>query len=167
MHNKCKKVKLIITDVDGVLTDGGRYYSANGEMLKRFHVRDGMGVNLLLRNGVKTVIMTKEESKIVKKWAKEMNVSFVYSGVLKKELGLSKICKKFNLTNEEIAYIGDDVNDVELMRRVGFSIAPQDGNTYAKQVADYVCKTSGGEGVFREVADLVLSTKFPNKTKWY
>lgn len=167
MYNKCKKIRLIITDVDGVLTDGGRYYSAKGEILKRFHVRDGMGVNLLLRNGIKTVIMTKEESRIVKKWAKEMNASFVYSGIIKKELELSKICKRFNLTNEEIAYIGDDVNDVELMRRVGFSITPKDGNEYAKQVANYVCKAGGGEGAFREVIDLVLSARFPNKTKWY
>ena len=167
MNKKCKKIKLVLTDVDGVLTDGGRYYSYEGENLKKFHTRDGMGANLLLRNGIKTAIITKEKSKIAEKWAKEMNVSFVYSGVIKKELELTKICKKFGLTNEEIAFIGDDVNDLELMKRVGFSITPADGIKHVKQVADYVCKLGGGKGAFREVADLILSIKFPYKTKWY
>ena len=74
IKSKCKKIKLVLTDVDGVLTDGGRYYSEKGEIVKRFHVRDGMGINILLRNGIKTAIITKENSKIVKKWAKEMNI---------------------------------------------------------------------------------------------
>ena len=81
IKSKCKKIKLVLTDVDGVLTDGGRYYSEKGEIVKRFHVRDGMGINILLRNGIKTAIITKENSKIVKKWAKEMNVSKTYSGI--------------------------------------------------------------------------------------
>ena len=89
--NKCKKIKVILTDVDGVLTDGGRYYSEKGEMLKKYHVRDGMGVNLLLRNGIMTIIVTKENSKITKKWAKEMNITKIISGSLKKEHELSKI----------------------------------------------------------------------------
>lgn len=158
---------MIVTDVDGVLTDGGRYYSDKGEILKRFHVRDGMGVNLLLRNEIKTVIMTKEKSRIVKKWAKEMNVSFVYSGVLKKESALDKVCKKYDLASKEIACIGDDVNDLELMKMVGFSATPRDGIDHAKQHVDYICKSKGGEGAFREIADLILAIKFPNKKKWY
>ena len=98
--NKCKKIKIILTDVDGVLTDGGRYYSDMGEILKKFHVRDGMGVNLLLRNGIKTIIVTKENSKITKKWAKEMNITKIISGSLKKENELPKICKKFNVSEK-------------------------------------------------------------------
>ena len=81
---KSKAIKLVLTDVDGVLTDGGRYYSEKGEYIKKFHVRDGMGINLLLRNKIKTVIITKERSKIVRKWAKEMNVTAVYEGAAKK-----------------------------------------------------------------------------------
>lgn len=158
---------MVLTDVDGVLTDGGRYYSNKGEILKKFHVRDGMGVNLLLRNGIKTVIMTKEKSRIVEKWAKEMNVSFVYSGVLKKELALDKVCKKYNLASKEIAYVGDDVNDLELMKMAGFSATPRDGIDNAKQCVDYICKSKGGEGAFREFADLILAIKFPHKKKWY
>ena len=164
---KCQKIRLVITDVDGVLTDGGRYYSSNGEIFKRFHVRDGMGVNLLLRNGVNTVIITKEISKIVNYWAKSMNVSKVYSGTKIKENELEKICKIYKLTPSNIAFIGDDVNDLELMKRVGLSATPYDGIAQAKKVADYVCKSPGGCGALREVADLILKEKFPHKTKWY
>ena len=82
----CKKIRLVITDVDGVLTDGGRYYSKSGEKLKKFHVRDGMAVNLLLRNGIKTIILTKERSEIVKKWSKDMNVSKIFMGSIYNEI---------------------------------------------------------------------------------
>ena len=164
---KCQKIRLVITDVDGVLTDGGRYYSYSEEIFKRFHVRDGMGVNLLLRNGIDTMIITKEISKIVNYWAKSMNVSKVYSGSNTKENELEKICKVYKLDPLNIAFIGDDVNDLELMKRVGLSITPHDGIDQAKKIADYVCKSSGGYGVLREVADLILKEKFPNKTKWY
>ena len=165
--SKCKKIKLVVTDVDGVLTDGGRFYSIKGEIIKKFHTRDGMGINILLRNGIKTVILTKENSKIVMKWAAEMNVSKSYYKVVKKEEELENICKKFHLKPNEIAYIGDDVNDLNLMKKVGFSATPKDGIEQAKKVADYICELNGGEGAFRELADLILSIKFPHKTKWY
>ncbi len=164
---KCKKIKIILTDVDGVLTDGGRYYSKNEEIFKKFHVRDGMGINILLRNGIKTAIVTKENSKIVKNWAKEMNVSRVYSGIRNKEEELEKICKYYKVTPLEVAYIGDDVNDLELMKKVGFSATPFDGILEAKKIANYVCKTSAGNGALREIIDLILKEKFPKKTKWY
>lgn len=165
--SKCKKIKLVLTDVDGVLTDGGRYYSESGEIIKKFHVRDGMGVNLLLRNGVKTVIITKENSKITKRWAKDMNVSKVYSGVIRKEEVVSKICKFYNVVTDEIAFIGDDVNDLDLMKKVGFSATPYDGVADAKKIADYVCDVKAGNGAFREITDLILKSKFPEKTNWY
>jgi len=167
LKSKCKKIKLIITDVDGVLTDGGRYYSIDGEKMKKFHTRDGMGVNILLRNGINTIILTKENSKIVRTWAKEMNVTKSYYGVIKKEEKLQTICKKFNLIPDNIAFIGDDVNDLNLMKKVGFSATPKDGITQAKKNADYVCKVNGGNGAFREFSDLILSIKFPHKTNWY
>ena len=167
IRNKCKKIKIVLTDVDGVLTDGGRYYSEKGEVLRKFHVRDGMGINLLLRNDIKTIIVTKENSKIVKYWAKTMNVSKVYSGIKTKEDKLKTICKTYNVKPIEIAFIGDDVNDIELMKKVGFSATPFDGNPHAVKIAHYVCKTSGGNGVLREIVDMILKEKFPDKTKWY
>ena len=130
---KCKKIKLLLTDVDGVLTDGGRYYSKDGEILKKFHVRDGMGVNILLRNNIKTIILTKEKSLITKKWAKDMNIFKVYSGLIQKEKILTKICKQHKINLDEIAYIGDDVNDVEVLKKVGFSAVPSDSAFQVKK----------------------------------
>ena len=164
---KCKKIKLVLTDVDGVLTDGGRYFSEKGEIIKRFHVRDGMGINILLRNEIQTAIITKENSKIVKKWAKEMNVSKTYSGIKNKEKELEKICKYYKVLPSEIAFIGDDVNDIKLMKKIGFSATPFDGILQAKKVANYICKTSGGNGALREIIDLILEEKFSNKTNLY
>jgi len=165
--NLCKKIKLVITDVDGVLTDGSMYYSDKGEIVKKFHVRDGMGINILLRNGIQTVIVTKENSKIVKKWAKKMNVSKTYSGIKIKEKELEKICKYYKILPSEVAFIGDDVNDIGLMKKVGFSVTPSDGILQAKKIANYICKTSGGNGALREMIDLILKKKFSNKTNWY
>ncbi len=163
IKQKCKKVKLLITDVDGVLTDGGRYYSKEGEVLKKFHVRDGMGVNILLRNNIKTIILTKEKSMITKKWAKDMNISQVYSGFTKKELALTQICKKYKVSLKEIAFIGDDVNDLEVLKKVAFSAVPNDAVIQVKKIADYICKASGGKGCFREISDLIILSKFSYK----
>ncbi len=164
---KCKKIKLVLTDVDGVLTDGGRYYSNKGELIKKFHVRDGMGINILLRNKINTAIITKENSNIVKIWAKEMNVSKTFSGIKNKEKELEKICKYYTVSPLEIAFIGDDVNDLELMKRVGFSATPSDGILQAKKIVNYICKSSGGNGALREIIDLILKEKFGNKTDLY
>jgi 3-deoxy-D-manno-octulosonate 8-phosphate phosphatase (KDO 8-P phosphatase) len=166
-QNKCKKIELVLTDVDGVLTDGGRYYSKDGEVLKKFHVRDGMGINILLRNQIKTAIVTKEKSMIVKKWSKDMNVSKNYFGIFKKELELEKICKYFSLNPDQIAFIGDDVNDLKLLKLVGLSATPNDGNALIKEKVDYICNCDGGHGAFRELSDIILKNKFPKKQNWY
>ena len=167
IETKCKKIKIVLTDVDGVLTDGSRYYSEKEEVIKKFHVRDSMGINLLLRNEIKTIIITKENSLIVKKWSKEMNVSKLLMRIKNKESELPKICKFYKIRKNEIAYIGDDVNDIDLLTKVGFSACPQDSIDKVKKVVDYVCGLDGGKGAFREIADLILSIKFPNKKKWY
>ncbi len=167
IKNKCKKIKIILTDVDGVLTDGGRYYSENGEMLKKFHVRDGMGVNILLRNGIKTIIVTKENSKITKKWAKEMNITKVISNSLLKEKELSKICKEFDVFKNEVAYIGDDVNDIKLLEMVGFSAVPNDANENTQERVEDICSKDGGHGAFREISDIIFREKFPRQKNAY
>jgi len=167
LQNRCKKIKLVATDVDGVLTDGGRYYSEKGEVIKKFHVRDGMGVNILLRNGIKTVIITKENSKIVKKWAKDMNIAKVYSNAIHKESLVDQISKEFSIKSSEIAYIGDDVNDVKIAKKIGLSATPKDGIKIMAQNVNYVCKLGGGMGAFRELSDLILLKKFNKKVQWY
>ena len=153
---KCRKIKLIISDVDGVLTDGGMYYSKTGEVMKKFNSKDGMGVELL-RKKIKVVLMTKERSQIVLKRAKKIKVDQVYTGIKNKELLLPKICVKYKISKNEIAYIGDDVNDFNIMKQIGLSAVPSDGNEKIKNISDYICKTKGGDGAFRELVDLILS----------
>ena len=153
---KCKSIKLIITDVDGVLTDGGMYYSEKGESFKKFNTRDGMGVQLLHNYKIPVVIITGENSKIVLKRAKKLLIKDVFIGIKKKELLLSKICKKYQINENNIGYIGDDINDLEILKRAGFSACPMDGISIIKKNTDYVCKAKGGEGVLREIADMII-----------
>ena len=156
IKKKLKKIRLVITDVDGVLTDGGIFYSKNGEFLKKFNTRDSMGMELLLNCGIKTVMLTRENSEIVKKRAKKIKIAKLYSGVADKKSILPKILKNYNVRIDEIAYIGDDINDLEIMRSIGFAATPNDGNTEVKKISNYICKMKGGEGAFREIADLIL-----------
>ena len=153
---KSKNIKILLTDVDGVLTDGGMYYTPTGDSMKKFHARDGMGVNLLKKSGIPTIIVTKEKTEMVKNWAKKMNIAHVYDGVQEKGKILEEICKKYSVTSSEIAYIGDDVNDLDLLKKVGFSVTPNDGIVDAKNFVDYVCEKKGGDGVLREIADMIL-----------
>ena len=159
LYKKFKEIKLVLTDVDGVLTDGGMYYTAQGDIMKKFHARDGMGVTLLRKHNIPTILITKEKTKMVKQWAAKMKVEKLYDGIIKKNMILDKVCKTFNLKSDEIAYIGDDVNDVPLLKVVCLAVTPNDGTKEAKSVSHYICKLKGGEGAFREFADLIISTR--------
>ena len=167
VREKIKKIKLIATDVDGVLTDGGMYYSSKGDVLKKFHARDGMAVSILKKNTIPTVIITKEKNQIVKKWSSKMNIDKLFDGVKNKEKVVSKLCKSYGLSENNIAYIGDDVNDLEILKKTGFAATPKDGNMEVKKIVDYICKNRGGEGVLREICDLIISIKFGKKRKLY
>jgi len=149
----------VITDVDGVLTDGGMYYSKDGEFLKKFNTRDAMGMELLLDLGIKTIMLTRENSNIVKARAKKIKVSELYSGVLNKKTLLKKILKKYNVKLDQVAYIGDDLNDLEIMKSVSFSVTPSNGIDQIKKISNYVCKLNGGDGAFRELADIIISSQ--------
>ena len=167
IRTKIKNIKLIATDVDGVLTDGGMYYSSNGDTLKKFHARDGMAISILKRNNIPTVIITKEKNQIIKKWSTKMHVDKLFDGVKNKEKIILKLCNIYNLSENNIAYIGDDVNDLEILERVGLSISPKDANQEVKKIVDYTCNSLGGEGVLREICDLIISIKFGKKKKLY
>ena len=156
---KASKIKVVLTDVDGVLTDSGMYYSNKGDIMKKFHTRDGMGVTLLRKNSIPSVIVTKEKNEIIKQWSKKMKIDKLLMGVIKKEAVLEKICKDYGVKSSEICYIGDDVNDLELLKLVGLSATPSDGIVEAQKICDYICKNNGGSGVFREVANLILSSQ--------
>jgi len=165
LRAKCRKIKLILSDVDGVLTDGGMYYSDKGEMLKKFNTRDGMAIEILQKYRIKTVLITKEKSKIAIKRGIKINVDAVYTGIANKELELKKICKTFHVDPTSIAYIGDDINDLKIMKLVGVSVTPSDGISQIKKFVDYVSKSKGGEGVLREVAEIIIKGKTKNEEK--
>jgi len=160
LKEKLEKIKIVLTDNDGVLTDTGVYYSVNGEEFKRFSIRDGMGIERLRKYaGVETIIITGEESGSVKSRAEKLKIKEYYLGVKKKEELLKDIMKKNNVVAEEVAFVGDDSNDVELMKLVGFKATPSDGMSFIKEMADYICENKGGNGAFREVAELIIAFK--------
>jgi len=154
-----KNLKILLTDVDCVLTDGGMYYTSNGDIMKKFHTRDGMGVNMLKRKGIPTIIVTKEKNPVTKKWSDNMNIEKLYQGIIKKEDILEKVCSTYNLQSDEVTFIGDDVNDLELLKLVGLSATPSDAIDDVIKLCDYVCAHSSGNGAFRELADLILLTQ--------
>jgi 3-deoxy-D-manno-octulosonate 8-phosphate phosphatase (KDO 8-P phosphatase) len=160
LKEKLEKIKIVLTDNDGVLTDTGVYYSAKGEEMKRFSIRDGMGIERMRKYaGVETIIITGEESGSVRTRAEKLKIKEYYLGVKKKEDLLPEIVKKNGVTLEEIAFVGDDSNDFELMKLVGFKATPADGMSFIKEIADYVCENKGGNGAFREVAELIIAFK--------
>ena len=158
LQSKCKKIKLVITDVDGVLTDGGMYYSEKGELFKKFNTKDGMGVELLHKASIKTVFLTGENSKIVKIRAKKVNADDCHINIKQKEKIFSEICKKFNVKPLNVAYIGDDVNDLKIMSCVGLTACPSDAQKQIKLISDLKCEREGGKGAFREFANVILDS---------
>jgi len=116
-------------------------------------------MELLLKNGIKTILMTRENSQIVRERVKKIQIVDLYSDVQKKEETLPELLKKYNVSQDEIAYIGDDINDLEIMKAIGFSASPNDGIDIVKKNADYICQKVGGEGAFREMAELIISKK--------
>jgi 3-deoxy-D-manno-octulosonate 8-phosphate phosphatase (KDO 8-P phosphatase) len=160
LQQKARKIKLLLTDCDGVLTDGGVYYSAQGEEMKRFSIRDGMGVERLRTEAdVEVGILTGEISECVKRRAEKLKISKLYLGIKKKSIVLDEIVRSLNLKYEEVAYIGDDTNDLEIMQMVGLSACPSDAAPFARQAANYFCEGRGGNGAFREFAELIIAAK--------
>ena len=159
LRKKCLQIKLVISDVDGVLTDGGMYFSEKGEILKKFNTRDGMAVELLRNKKIPVIIITREKSKIVLSRAKKLMIKDVFIGIKEKETLLPKICKKYKIKENNIAYVGDDINDLNILKQVGLSVSPQDAISEIKKHSDYVCKSKGGKGVLREIADIIISVK--------
>ncbi|MBK7377558.1 MAG: HAD-IIIA family hydrolase [Ignavibacteriales bacterium] len=160
LKEKIKKIKMVLTDNDGVLTDNGVYYSANGEFMKRFSIRDGMGIERLREIlGIETGILTGENSEAIRRRAEKLAITNLYLGVKDKLEVLQIILKKHQLRSEEIAYIGDDVNDYNIIKEVGFSASPADGIPFIKEIVDYVCEARSGNGAFRELAELIIAVQ--------
>ena len=157
LRHQLASIKLFITDVDGVLTDAGMYYSENGDELKKFNTRDAVGLRLLREAGIKVGIITSEDTQIVARRAKKMGIDFLVQGAKDKADELKKILTETGITPEEVAYIGDDINDLTIFSEVGFKACPADGQPAVKAVASYICQTRGGQGAVREIAEMILS----------
>ena len=154
-----QRLRLFATDVDGVLTDAGMYYSESGEELKKFNTRGGMGIKLLQAAGLVTALITMEETKLVTRRAEKLAIPEVHQGARDKLAVMREMVARHGLTLQQVAYIGDDVNDLEVLNAVGFSAAPADALPAVRNAVDYVCRQKGGEGAVREVADLILEAK--------
>jgi N-acylneuraminate cytidylyltransferase len=155
-----KKIKLVLTDIDGVLTDGGMYYSENGDELKKFNTRDGMAFEILRNAGIKTGIITSENTKIVENRAKKLNVDYLMQGKRNggKPAAAKEICEKEKIALEEVAYIGDDINCFELLSAVGLAACPADANEKIKSIPNIKILTKkGGEGCFRELVTTYIT----------
>lgn len=152
-----KKIKMFLTDCDGTLTDGGMYYTAAGDTIKKFNTLDGVGLTLLKRRGIITGIITGENSEIVKRRAEKLGVDEVALGIKDKAEFVGCLCQKYGVTMKEIAYIGDDINDLSLLKSVGLAICPCSAVDQVKEVAMFVTKNSGGNGAVREAAEYVLN----------
>jgi 3-deoxy-D-manno-octulosonate 8-phosphate phosphatase (KDO 8-P phosphatase) len=152
-----KGIRLFASDVDGVLTDAGMYYSESGDEWKKFNTRDGMGIKLLQQAGLITALITQEQTKLVLRRAEKLAIPEVHQGVRDKLAVLRELVAKHGLTLGEVAYIGDDINDLQALQAVGFSASPADGLPSVLKAVHYICKKKGGEGAVREVADLILT----------
>lgn len=156
MDNRLKDIRLLLLDVDGVMTDGGIIYDGNGLETKVFNVKDGHGIKMLQRYGIIVGIITGRTSAVVDFRARELAIDLVYQGALKKLESYADVKLKTGFDDHQIAYIGDDVIDVPVMRRVAFAAAPADALNDARSAAHYITSCTGGHGAVREVCDLIL-----------
>jgi 3-deoxy-D-manno-octulosonate 8-phosphate phosphatase (KDO 8-P phosphatase) len=159
-----KGIRLFATDVDGVLTDAGMYYSESGDELKKFNTRDGMGIKLLQRAGLITALVTQEATKLVARRGEKLAIPEVHQGVMDKLPVLREMAARQGMTLAEVAYMGDDINDLQALRAVGFSAAPADALPAVRKAVTYVCRAKGGEGAVREVAEMILEAQ--GKSPW-
>jgi len=157
LKSKARQIKLLLTDNDGVLTDAGVYYSAEGEELKRFSLRDGMGVERLRNVDIEVGLITGENSGAVAARAKKLQITELHLGIKDKLAVLRQILELRGLSAEQIAYIGDDMNDLEIIKHAGLTACPVDAFPAIAEVADYVCKLPGGHGAFREFAEFIIA----------
>ena len=157
MSALAKNIKLVGTDIDGVWTDARMHYSADGDIMKSFSTYDGMGVQLLREAGIPLIIMTGEETEIVAKRAQKLGISRVYQGENEKLERLKEVCVELNITLDEVAYIGDDMNDLDVLRAVGLSAMPPNSPILDQFSPDHLTTRSGGDGAFRDFVDFILS----------
>ena len=151
-----EEIKLLVSDVDGTLTDAGMYYSAKGEELKKFNTRDAQGLALIRERGIDVAIITKENSPIVRARAEKLKIDKCYIGIDNKLGCLKKLCDDLKINLSNVAYIGDDVSDLECIKEVGLAACPADAVEAIKNISHYVCRCPGGSGAVREICEVIL-----------
>lgn len=149
-------LKLVLTDVDGVWTDGGMYYDQTGNEWKKFNTSDSAGVLFCHELDIPVGIITGEDTKIVSRRAQKLNIDYLYQGISDKVKVAKKIVEELNLTWDQVAYVGDDIGDLQLLTKVGFSASPRNAPSYIKKNVDFVTNKKGGEGAFREFVEYIL-----------
>lgn len=160
-ESELPEIKMFLTDCDSCLTDGGMYYSENGDELKKFNTRDGMGFEMLHNRGIITGIVTSESVDLNLRRAKKLKLDILEAGAKDKVSVVKKLAKQYGVQLENIAYVGDDINDVEVIRMVGFGCCPNNAMPVVKEAVKFVTRTNGGEGVVREIVEkLIMAPKF-------
>ena len=159
INQEKEPIRLFLTDCDGCLTDAGMYYTEQGDEIKKFNTRDGKGIELLRNCGIKTGIITSENSRAVARRAEKLKMDYLELGCKDKLAAAKEICRKENISLSEVAYVGDDLNDLDLLEAVGLSFAPSDACKEAKGAASITAQTSGGKGVIREAAEIILHAR--------
>jgi 3-deoxy-D-manno-octulosonate 8-phosphate phosphatase (KDO 8-P phosphatase) len=154
-----KNIKFLVLDVDGVLTDGGIILDNEGNEFKTFHVRDGHGIKMLIRAGIQVAVITGRHSRVVERRAHELGVTELFQKCYDKRVAYRQIAEKYSLSNNEIAYVGDDIVDIPILKKAGFPVVVADADDEVKAAAMMVTKMRGGRGAVREVCDLLLKAK--------
>lgn len=157
--NLAKKIKLVVFDVDGVLTDGSLFFGDDGQEYKAFYSRDGLGIKLLQRTGVEVGVITARESELVKHRMQNLDIKHFYQGRLDKIAAYEEMIKKLNVTPEQTAYAGDDVVDLPVMKQVGLAIAVQDAHPFVKKHAHWITEHYGGRGAARDICELIMEAQ--------
>lgn len=156
---KAAKIKLLISDVDGVLTNGELIFDSHGKELKAFHAHDGLGIHMLQKSGIEFAIITKRTSEALTHRAKNLKLEYVYQGQEDKKVAYHELLKKLNVTDEQVAYIGDDLTDLALIKHVGLGATVADAPAIMHEHADWVSQRVGGRGAVRELTDLILTAQ--------
>ena len=159
LQKRIQKIKLLALDADGVLTDGRIIYDSRGTEIKNFDVRDGFSLVLFQQAGFKTAILTARFSKVVSLRAQDLKVNKLYQNAYPKREAYQKLLKHFHLKDEEVCFVGDDLPDLSVLKRVGFAVAVKDAVPEIKKAAHYVTRKKGGRGAVREVVELILKTQ--------
>jgi len=150
------EIKIFCSDIDGVWTDGSMYYSEKGDEMKKFHTYDSAGVLFLKKTGIETAIITQENTKIVKRRCDKLNITKLYQGITNKVVVCEKICAEKSIDFNEVAYIGDDINDIALIKKVGLSACPNSAPQYVQELVDWIIPVKGGDGAFRYFVEKFL-----------